>query len=179
MGAYITIIMANDSRCAINYGLQQVLCYIGSDTTRFDALKNDRTIFEKGIDIIDRRLKKRHKTSIRRLVYCKRVRNKNKFAWKLHRTRTVKILQTIWLELKKKKAPDEVYSLFQEIYVYLYNLLCGDIQRKESDILSRAYIRGIYYAAGPLSTYSQDEKNHLNRIVDALRAYDKSVFGGE
>lgn len=176
MSAYIRITLPHDLRCAINHGLRQVLCYIGSESTQFNSLEFAPAMFEKGVEIVNRRLKKWYKTSIKHLVYCKIDKKNNKNIWKIHRTKTIKVLQAIQNELAKKEAPTQINNLFQQIYIYLFRLLNGDIKRTESEVLSRAFIRGLYRALRPNSLYSDDERKSLERIMSALNAYDMTIF---
>ena len=176
MSAYIKITLANNPSCAINHGLQQVLCYIGSEDTKFISLGFDPAMYAKGVEIINRRLRKWCKTPIKNLVYCKTDKHNGKYVWKIHRTKTVRVLQAIRNELEKKDAPTQVYNLFQQIYIFLFNLLNGDVERTEMEVLSRAFIRGVYSALMPNSLYTDDERKSLERIKAALNAYNRTIF---
>lgn len=175
MGAYIKVTLPKDTRLEISFALRQVLCYIGSDTSRDNYLSFDREDYEKGVERVNRRLRKWCKTSIKRMVYCKECRKDEKYEWKLHRVKTTKILRAIKCELEKKAVPDDIRKLFKEIYFYLRTLLKGDVEREASEILSRSYIRGIRRACFA-AEYDEQEKEDLKRIIDTFESYNKYPF---
>lgn len=173
MSAYIKLTIPNDIRCSINRGLRCIICYIGNEERYCNPLLIDNHFYNKGINILNRRLHGWSKTSIKNLV-CSHKTDASHYMWKLHRHKGCKVLRAISLELKKKGAPQEITSLFQNIYTQLYQLFDGDIEYRESEVLGRPYIRELS-AALENDQYQSDNKD-IQRIISHLEAYNGTAF---
>lgn len=174
MSAYIKITISDDIRCSINQGLNRVICYIGDKSRDGTSYRIDSDSLKAGIKIINRRLRKWSMNPIKNLVCAKKDKKNNKYYWKIHRRRTSRVLQAIKYELSKCSTNEEIVQLFEEIYVYLHRMFGENIERIESDILGRAYIRDLYIKLGD-SKYKEDQKD-INRIIKGFRAYNGTIL---
>ena len=124
MGQYIPVYLDNLKKNYKNYGLYEVIAFIGRNEYKGTKALEKEDVYELGIDVINSKLKKKHKKAIRRLVYATKkantyneVRSDDKPLWRIHRLKSEKVFDVIKHRLEKYKKNNcfEVQELLDSI----------------------------------------------------------------
>lgn len=142
----------------INSGLYRIISEIGRFKVELKPGQSEsmEQHFTNGLNYLNKRLNKCHKTAINHLVFAERcvcnydeINRTIKYRWKFHRTKAVSILQLIH-QLLESMNRNEISKLFSEVQKLLTKY--GVLQRGD-------YIIGFPY----YTTVQQQAKNEKNK----------------
>lgn len=176
MGYYVEISCGADEYRAFNLALRRIVAYIGRNSPRINAVDMKNTSdYEKGVDLLNRRMKKWCKRSIYRLIYAekKNIRSLNeenteKFVWHLHKYNAWKLLR-LMKQFVFEHQDEEMQKLFDDTYQFLRTRYQMQISNKKSSIIQAPYGRDLDRMK---NSKDKSEKRAASKIKQAVESFD-------
>lgn len=174
MGQYIPVSTPADATYQRNRALTQIITFLGKKYKvrhkgLFVQMQKD---YKVGMDYIDRKCGKGYKSTIRNLVCSKKKETVFKAdyrIWKFHKQKAEKFFRRLHQELRKMKANDEIWALFD--YLYWDISASFPIERRGSHVISYPYKTALNQVKNR-NNNGQIDKTIIARIEKAISEYD-------
>lgn len=172
-----TIPISTPASEPINYNvaLKKIISYYG---VRFKGEHSGmkwkrKSDFAAGLEFINRKCGKHHKTYIRYIIYSidKVSCEGNEYRrWDFHRTKVVNFLRTLHQVMSGRYTPDEdIKKLFDDLYMQLNPYY--SLRKDGSDIISAPY-KSELNAAIMSDAYTSNDKDYINRFISEFKRFD-------